>query len=132
MIQLKNSWFLSVDEINFSQYSDFVRIQAFVLQRFIFLFGFTKWCGTYQKTDHEINFHDLFFLNYYIFYKLSPRSNWYLELFKACLTKSLINFLVFLVITPAVTSLALVKYLINSAPSRSFAFSSISSMRPIP
>lgn len=29
MIQLKNSWFLSVDEINFSQYSDFVRIQTF-------------------------------------------------------------------------------------------------------
>ena len=132
MIQLKNSCFLSVDEINFSQYSDFVRIQALELQYFIFLFGFTKYCGTYQKIDHEINFHDLFFLNYYIFYKLSPRSNWYLELFKACLTKSLINFLVFLVITPAVTSLALVKYLINSVPSRSFAFSSISSMRPIP
>lgn len=31
MIQLKNSWFLSVDEINFSQYSDLVRIQAFAL-----------------------------------------------------------------------------------------------------
>lgn len=31
MIQLKNSWFLSVDEINFSQHSDFVRIQAFAL-----------------------------------------------------------------------------------------------------
>lgn len=31
MIQLKNSWFLSVDEINFSKYSDFVRIRAIAL-----------------------------------------------------------------------------------------------------